>query len=336
MTPRHLPLAAAACVLAASLAASCAETLYQTDFEAFTAGDDKRDDLNNPDLHWVGTQAWEGDAANLYRSVHGIDQDIIVGGGLGRTAFIGFAQPATTLAWVRRPFLYAPGPGDLPVIEVETLVGIQDSVEKVARDSFFVSIHNSAGDFIAGVRFANANPSFGIWREDGVAAHDTGFAFFRGELHLLALRIDLPANTWSAWLLGEATLPLFENAPFSAAGLPVDFGHLAYEWLVTAALPGGYGDNWMLVADAVVRRAPRGSEPFRITSCTRLAGTTTVTWPGEAGFDYQVWHSADGAQWLDTLPGSAFPGITTAGPMTFADPEPAARRFYRVVRSSSP
>ena len=78
--------------------------LYQTNFEEFTAGSDQ----------WAGALGWVGNNTGL--GVHGIDQDVISGGGLGRTAFIGFNQPQSTLVSVSKPINYDPGPGDLPII----------------------------------------------------------------------------------------------------------------------------------------------------------------------------------------------------------------------------
>ena len=146
-------LALILCGLGGSSVATVAGTLYQTDFEEFTAGLDQ----------WVEAHGWTGNDIGF--GVHGIDQDVITGGGLGRTAFIGFSQPQSTLVSVSRPFNYAPGPGDLPIIEVETIIGIQDSIVKPNRDSFLVSILNSDGDFLAGVQFANQARE--LWRLEG-------------------------------------------------------------------------------------------------------------------------------------------------------------------------
>jgi len=298
-----------------------AELLYQTDFENFPVGDDQ----------WVGTDEWIGNSKGL--GVHGIDQDVIPGGGLGKTAFIGYRQPASTFVFVAKPIGYAPGTDDFPFVEVETIVGIQDSFEKPARDSFFVSIWNAAGNYLAGVRFANQPSSYGIWRLDGTATeHDTGMVFFRGELHLLFLRIDLVNNRWSADLDG---IPLFQDTPFTATANPVDCGYLAYEWQLSALSTAGFGDNWMLVADTIVRSAPRPIEPFRITSITRAAAGVSVTWPGQKGFDYLVEYSEDSLHWFGDLPGASIPG-TDDQVLSFTDLSPTPHRFYRVARTQSP
>ncbi|MCX6878248.1 MAG: hypothetical protein NTW21_31215 [Verrucomicrobia bacterium] len=300
-----------------------AGVLYRTDFETFTSGNDR----------WAGTDGWMGNSTGV--AVHGIDQDVIVGGGLGKTAFIGFSQPSATLVFVAKPIHYSPQAGDLPLVRVESLVGIQDSFAKTARDSFFVSIYDSGGGYLAGIRFDNRPATYGIWRADGANPdHDTGVIFYRGELHLLSFVIDLPANRWSAELDG---IPLFENAPFTATTRPVGFGFLAYEWQLGATTAAGYGDNWMLIADAVVRSVPAGIEPFRLASLVRSAAATTLTWPGQQGFDYQVEYSDNLADWRSDMPGAAFPAIATDQTLTFQDVTPGlARRFYRVLRTATP
>jgi hypothetical protein len=298
--------------------------LYRTDFENWPVGN----------YNWVETDGWFSNTDKTL-GVHGIDQDIIVGGGLGKTAFIGFNQPDSTLVIVAKPINYSPQVGDLPLVRVETLVGIQDSLAKTTRDSFFVSIYNSSRLFLAGIRFDNRTASYGIWRADGANPdHETGVVFYRGELHVLSCTINLPANQWSADLDG---IPLFENAPFTATTRSVDFGYLAYEWQLGAAAPSGYGDNWMLVADTVIRSAPLGIEPFRPTSLTHTATATTLTWPGQKGFDYQIEYSNNLVEWHKDLPGSAFPTTLADQALTFQDATAGLpRRFYRVLRMETP
>ena len=321
--PRHI----IAFILASmSLAVLPAEggLLYRTDFENFVSGDDK----------WVGTDGWIGN--NTGRAVHGIDQDVIAGGGLGKTAFIGFSLPSSTLVFVAKPINYSPQPGDLPLVRVETLVGIQDSSTlHPARDSFFVSVYHSSGGYLAGIRFDNRPATYGIWRADGANPdHDTGVIFYRGELHLLSFTVNLPINRWSAELDG---IPLFEDAPFTATTRTVGFGYLAYEWQLGAATATGYGDNWMLVADTVVRSAPLGIEPFKVSSLVHTAASTTLTWPGQKGFDYQIEYTDNLVTWRRDLTGSAFPAILADQTLTFQDAASGLpRRFYRVLRTETP
>lgn len=303
-------------------AAACpAALLYETDFENFTAGENK----------WHNTDGWT--ATNTTAGVQGIDQDVIPGGGLGKTAFIGFKQPSARLTVVAKPVNYAPGANGLPLVRVETLIGIQDSVAKTARDSFFVGVRNSAGENLAAIRFDNRPATYGIWRWDGTD-HDTGMIFYRGELHLLVFIVNLTNNTWSGYLDFE---PLFVNETFTATGRSVNFGFLTYEWEVSAQSPTGHGDNWMLVADAVVRSAPLGVEPFRLESFARTGGVTRLSWLAQQGFDYQVEYSDDLMAWRTDLPNSSFPGITTEQEMLFQDSSPSvARRYYRVLRDETP
>lgn len=319
--PRHLSNILASLALAVLPAAG--GELYRTDFETFASGSDK----------WVGTDGWLGNNTGL--GVHGIDQDVIAGGGLGKTAFIGFSQPGSTLVKVAKPILYTPQAGDLPLVRVETLLGIQDSLAKTTRDSFFVSFYNSSSLYLAGIRFDNRPATYGIWRGDGANPdHDTGVIFYRGELHLLSCVINLPANQWSADLDG---IPLFENAPFTATANTVNFGYLAYEWQLGATAPSGYGDNWMLIADTVVRSAPLGIEPFQLSSLAHSAAATTLTWPGQKGFDYQIEYSQDLVTWRRDLPASSFPAVTSDHTLSFQDTSTAvARRFYRLLRTETP
>ncbi len=293
--------------------------LYETDFEEFGVGPDQ----------WVGTEGWEGDNAGF--AVHGIDLDIIADGGLGKTGFIGFAQPQSTLVSVFKPFHYAPGPVDDPVVVIDTVVGIEDSVTKPQRDSFFVSILNGDGEFLAAIHFANQPMSYGIWREDGVLVHDTGFLFFRGELHHLYLTIDLAANRWSAELDGA---PLFDNEVFTATGRTVNLGKLAYEWQLSASSPAGHGDNWMLVADTIVRTKPRDPVFFLEFLCEEEAAT--MSWAGETGCDYQVEYSNNLSEWFDDLEGAAYPGVNTNQVLSLSDPTCGERRYYRVLKSYTP
>lgn len=309
-------------ILVLAVACSLGDLLYRTDFENFTVGDNK----------WHGTDGWM--ASNTVSGVQGIDLDIITGGALGKSAFIGFRQPSSLLTLVAKPVNYAPGAGGLPLVRVETLIGIQDSFAKTARDSFFVSVWNSTGSYLAGIRFDNRPASYGVWRADGVNPdHDTGMIFYRGELHLLVFTVNLINNTWTAYLDFE---PLFVDAPFTATARSVDFGYLAYEWELGAASTTGYGDNWMLVADTVIRSAPLGIEPFQLDSFSHAGNTTTLSWLAQRGFDYQVEYSEDLRKWWADLPDSSFPAIAADHAIDFHDFSAFhERRYYRVLREES-
>jgi len=289
-----------------------ARDLYKTDFENFPAGTDK----------WVGTDGWLGDSIGT--ESHGIDQDIIPNGALGKTAFLGYKKPSVPFVSVYKPIQYTPSAGDLNIIEIETLVGIQDSlVGNDNRDSFFVSVWNKTGNYLAGIRFSNIPESYGLWREDGLRSTDTGVVFVKGELHLLFVRIDLATNTWSAELDG---LPLFTNAQFNASGKTIEMGYLAYEWQITSGNTSNYGDNWMLVADAVVRNWQQsGLFSYRVLNDT----IEIMDYPTNESGTIKIPDQIDGLPVI-SIAENAFAGctglrsvtipatVTTIGPSAFA------------------
>ena len=57
----------------------------------------------------------------------------------------------------------------------------------------------------------------------------------------------------------------------------------------------------MLIADTVVHSVPLGIEPFQLSSLTHTAVATTLTWPGQKGFDYQIEYSSDLIDWRRDL-----------------------------------
>ena len=93
----------------------------------------------------------------------------------------------------------------------------------------------------------------------------------------------------------------------------------------------------MLVGDTVVRSAPLGIEPFKPSSFIHTAAKTTLTWPGQKGFDYQIEYTDDLIDWRRDLTGSAFPATLVDQPLTFQDATSGLpRRFYRVLRMETP
>ena len=90
-----------------------AQNLYVTDFESFTPGPDQ----------WVGTEGWLGNGTGV--GAHGIDEDLLPT--LGKTAYLGFNQPASTFTFTAQPFNYDPGAQGKASIYVDTLLGIEDS-----------------------------------------------------------------------------------------------------------------------------------------------------------------------------------------------------------------
>lgn len=303
-----------------------AATLYSTDFEEFTAGLSR----------WAGTGGWlSNDTAS---GAQAIDQDLIAGGGLGKTSSLGFRRPLNLFTTVAKAFNHNASATGLSRIQISTLLGIEDSTNG-RGDDFYLSIYNAAGNRLASIRFDNQPPSdpasqFGIWREDGVSQFDTRQDFFHGELYELFITIDVSANTWSASIGG---IPMFEDAPFTATAHARDFGIIAFEWRVSGPTTLAWGDNYLLVADLSVRSVPNGDSPFTSAVSRSTGGEHVVSWQADAGNDYQVQYSHDLVEWFDDLPASSFPGFTTTEQKTYADttaPLPG-KRFYRVRRTES-
>jgi len=296
--------------------------LYYTDFESFTAGDD----------HWAGTDGWLANSKGV--GVHGIDNEIVAG--LGKTAFLGFKQPLSTIVTLMRPVNYNPVAAGRPIIEFETLMGIEDSTNG-HRDSFFFSFYNTNGNFLASIRFSNEALTYGVWRLDGTNQYDTGTQFTRNDLHLLYASIDFSTNRWSADLDG---IPLFTNAVFNNTGQPLSLYGVSAEWQLASTSVTNHGDNWLLVADWAIRAFPKGESPLLIHSNgVNTAGYPWLSWNGEAAFDYRVEYMTNlQATWQTNLTASTFTSTPSAGPITYTDPSalPASNRWYRLVRSPSP
>lgn len=302
------------------------ELLYSTEFEdpPFTVGPH----------NWTGTDGWFGVGIDPTDEVEGIDP--VMGAGLGQTAYLGFEPPSSTLVTVARSFDYDPIQEGTERIQIDTLLGIEDS-DNGFRDSFFLTIYNSSGDFLAAIRFSNELATYGIWRNDGVGQFDTGISFIHGEVHLFCIEIDLQNNRWKADIDG---IPLFANAPFTATAKPRNLGLLAVEWQI--ASPNGiseYGNNWLLFADCYVWAIPPGEKNFLIDAIDfDLAGQPVLEFTGEPGWTYQVEYSEDLSTWHTDLPGSTFTGLTEPVQITYTDPTTRAPavRYYRVVRTVTP
>lgn len=300
--------------------------LYNTEFEEFPVGINK----------WAGTGGWISND-NL-SGAQSIDQDLIPGGGLGRTASLGFRRPQSLLTFIAKPINHDVAVTGLSRIQINTLIGIENSTNG-RRDDFYISIYNAAGNRLASIRFDNQDPfalntQFGIWREDGLNQFDTLLDFISGELFDLLVTIDIAANTWSAEIGG---IPLFVNAPFTATTNTKNFGLLAYEWRVSGATTAEFGDNFFLVADASVRSIPNGATPFVSTISRDSSGNHVISWQADAGNDYQIQRSPDLVNWFDDLPSSSFPGFTSSQQISYVDTTSSKplMRFYRVRRAES-
>jgi hypothetical protein len=297
------------------------DILYQTDFEEFSVG------LNQ----WGMGEGWSSN--DNTSGAQSIDDDVLPA--LLKTASLGFTRPGSTFTTVALELGYDPTATGLPVVQIDTLVGIEDSTNN-RRDDFFVTFYNTAGQRLARIRFDNQSidafeTQFGIWREDSNTQFDTQVDFVHGEIFPLFATIDLENNTWTADFGG---IPLFEDAQFTNRAGPITLGFLAYEWDLTAPFPDFHGDNFLLVADLTVRTVNTIPVP-ETTSSFDATGTINLTWQTEPGYIDQVQFSDDLETWEDTLPDSTFDNVTTSETVNFTDSTGnlPGIRYYRVRRT---
>lgn len=302
-----------------------ADILYETDFDDFPVGNNQ----------WAGTDGWiTNDSTSGAQS---IDSELIQA--LLNTASLGFNRPASTFTFVALNLGYDHLATGFPLVEIDTILGIEDSSNN-RRDDFFLSIYNSAGNRLASVRFDNQSPDanntqYGIWREDGEDQFDTLLDFIPGELFNLFVTLDLENKTWSADIGGN---PLFENAQLTNTAHPVNFGLLAFEWQLDAASTFAYGDNFLVVADLIVRSVtPEPNPPFVVTHTFDSSNNLTLTWQTSVGSWDKVQFSTDLENWQDSLPDSTFNNITSSSTVNFTDTTTpkGPRRYYRVLRTPS-
>ena len=305
------------------------EILYDTDFDNFPAG------ANN----WSGNDNWISN--DTTSGAQTIDGNVLPA--LLNTATLGFSQPISRFTFVALDLDYDHLATEKPIVEINTLIGIEDSTND-QRDDFYLSIYNTDGNRLASIRFDNEGPDttnsqFGIWRENSTSQFDTLFDFALGELFNLVAAVDLENNTWSASI---DSIPMFENAQFSNTGDPINFGFLAFEWAITALSTSDHGDNFLLVADISIQSVDTQSvgdmTKVEVTHQFDSLGGINLNWQTAVGWTDQVEYSTDLITWFDDLPESTFEGINTPTTISFShakDPE-EAYRFYRVNRTRTP
>lgn len=335
---RVLAILLAAPILLGTLMAH-ADDLYFTDFEEFPEPEPDGDNL------WAGTDGWISNDTSS--GAQGIVKDFV--GGLGKTAYLGFERPNATFTTVARPINYDPAVAGNPEVEFESILCVMDSTNS-AQDQFFISFYDIGGAFLAAVVFDNTAPGaegrIRSWQglaNGTVVESDHGVPFIRGDqtfgfypLELIAVQIDLSANSWSAQWAG---IPLFTNAPFTdPTRTALTLGSVAAEWELSSSSTLFAGDNWLFVADWYIHTGTAPGGPLELTSIHRAtSGQTTLSWPGEPGFLYQVVYSDDLQTWHSDLPGSHFSGVTESAPLTYTDTDSGpVQRFYRVERTPAP
>jgi hypothetical protein len=307
------------------------EILYDTDFDNFPAG------ANN----WSGNDGWISN--DTTSGAQAIDENVLPS--LLKTATLGFAQPTSRFTFVALDLEYDHIASDKPVVEIDTLIGIEDSTND-RRDDFYFSIYNADGDRLASIRFDNESPDtpnsqFGIWRVSNTNQFDTLFDFTLGELFNLVATVDLEKNVWSASI---DEIPIFENAQFSNMDAPLDFGFLAFEWELASLIPYNYGDNFLLVADLSIQSVDKNSHlpssinRIEVTHQFDSLGGISLNWQTAVGWTDQVEYSNDLVTWFADLPGSTFENLVSPGRITFfyAKDPAEAYRFYRVRRTRTP
>jgi len=306
---------------------SQAETglLYSTNFDSFPIGENQ----------WAGSDGWFSNQEATTGGIQGIDNNITPG--IGQSAFLGAAEPTTTWNFVARSINHDPAAENSAFVEIETLVGFEDSTNE-QYDSFFVGVYNMAdmaGDFLAAVQFSNEREAFGIFWDNGTTVQDTTVDYIHGELQLLNITIDLPNNLWSADFDG---IPLFRDEIFTTTGRTRNFGLVSYEWQTTSSNPANHGNNWMLIADCAIWAIPPGAEQIDLTNVAISPGDASFEFLGEPGWTYQVEYAGSLDKWLSDLPESSFSVTGSTEAIKFSDQtsELPSTRFYRVIRTVSP
>lgn len=294
------------------------QILYETDFDDFPVGPNQ----------WTRPAEWESNDNSS--GAQSIDDDVLPA--LLNTATLGFARPQNTFTTVFLDLGFDPANAPSPIVEIDTLIGIEDSSNDF-RDQFYLTLYNSSGDRLAAILFDNSNDpdEFGIWRENSNTSFDTSYDFIPGELFNLFATIDFESNTWSADIDG---IPLFERAPFTNNSGPLDLGFLAFEWDLDSSLTFFHGNNFLLVADLFIRNVE--SAPVPVTFLTiDQGGAPALTWTTAVGWADQVQFSTDLITWQDTLPDSTYDNISVPSTVTYRDTSSGRgiTRFYRILRT---
>lgn len=285
--------------------------LYETGFEVsegFDAG-----------LTLVGQKGWVGEGSGG----NGLVSDFIPG--LGQHAFIGYGAPTNTGGYLNvwRPVGFVPGGTNAPRVRFSVVMSVEDSVNSTNRDDFRWSVYNIAGDRLFSLDFDNNTLEINYLLDDGRFV-PTGWSFTNAQPYELEVLMDFPANTWSAWLGGEA---IASSLPVTTRGVLRDFGDVDAVWEIRT--PGKPGDNFMVFDDyRVVAELPVPNPAptlevlglVRPGEClVRCRGTVGARYVLEGGPDFRTWVALK----TNTMPADGF--------FDHLDQGRAAWRFYRAV-----
>ncbi|MBI1842609.1 MAG: hypothetical protein HYR88_17360 [Verrucomicrobia bacterium] len=288
--------------------ASSAADFYQTDFSSFPVGDDL----------WAGRDGWRTTTPG--RGWSGIVDNVVPG--LGRSAFIGYGRPLTSVARVSRSLGVPAGASLSSVLRFECLLGLSSSVTG-GDDAFALRFYNPAGAKLAGIKFDLGAENYGIWIDDGVTETEAIALLVADSVQVLSLDIDFASNRWWAYLDGTT---VFENQPFTATVVARVPGGFSFDWQVASLLDPG--DNWLLVDDLTI-----GAPDLRLSIQETPAGTVELSWTSTRAASYQVQVSEDAAQWSN-LPGALIVAAAPRADLRFEDTASTltSRRFYRAIQ----
>ena len=106
-----------------------ADILYETDFDNFSTGSNQ----------WAGTDGWiTNDSTSGAQS---IDSDLIQS--LLKTASLGFNRPTSAFTFVALNLGYDHVTTGVPLVEIDTILGIEDSLNNRRDDTRRQSTNNS-------------------------------------------------------------------------------------------------------------------------------------------------------------------------------------------------
>ncbi|MFT5124924.1 MAG: hypothetical protein ACI9TH_003387 [Kiritimatiellia bacterium] len=296
-----------------------AEDLYVTDFSTFTVGANQ----------WVGTDGWIGNSTGV--NAHGIDEDSFL---LIPTARLGLNQPSSTTVKVYRPLNRDVVAEGTPIVDFASVFSLVES-SNGRLDRFWFSFYTADHAFLAGVQLNTAPLNHGVWYSSGDknTLSDSGLDFIDGALHDLSISVDLLHNTWNVNL---DNLPAVFNETFHTGTNPLDLGYIAIEWQLSAPLPLGYGNNYLLLFDYVVQVSEPLFDPDLLF--TRMGqqpnGNNVLTFIADPEYTYQVEYTDDLKTWRTDLLGSFYAYPLFSAPVQFSDPSwnGIRPRYYRLAR----
>lgn len=219
--------------------------------------------------------------------------------GFGYQAFVGFNPPVRNDGYINLahqvPFEATPGQTVVFTVRFRIL----DSSNGIF-DNFGWEFYNKNDDFLFGIRLNNQNKSIG-YQLDNLVIQPTGYTFNNSSEYELKVTADFAANTWSAYIGGQA---IVTSQAVSTTATPRNLGEINPFWSMN---PANAGDNYMifdnysvgyldpLIAPEIT--VPPAGKTVNVGDDTSL----TVTVNGSGPLTYQWYHE-----------NTALPGATGA------------------------